>query len=510
MGWRFRHLGTSAAFGSAGDQAEESHLAHDLRSMRHEHRGREVAAFRGFARAESARADSALRTKEGEGVIFEPLRLPNLTVKNRIFRSSVAGRFDNFDGSGTDVRINWDVKFALGGVGAIISSNAPVHERGHIVPGYAYLDSDDRIPFWRELGKRVHEHDCKYIVQLVYAGRERILPGLRYESALGATDDPEPINGFACQSLTVSEIRDVVVHFAQAARRAREAGLDGIELAGANGMLFTQFLSPAINTRKDEYGGSLENRARFALEVVRAIRAEIGDDFCLGFKISVDEAPRELLPWLRRGSSVEDVVRVCRCLEEAGVDYLHVSAGTGFPHPRNPAGRFPAADVVRTYDTLLSSGPRAFRNWLVFRTWPLSAGFRWWWERPSRRLGIEGINLPSSRAVKQAVSIPVLCTGGFQTASVIAGAIERGDCDGVTIARPLVANPDLVQLFEQGHDAPPRPCTYCNKCLFNFIENPLGCYEESRFESREEMVRQILSVYEKRPHIELADAVGTS
>ena len=86
--------------------------------------------------------------------------------------------------------------FARGGVGAIISSNAPIHERGHIVPGYAYLDSDERIPFWRELGKRVHEHDCKYVVQLVYAGRERILPGLRYDTALGATGDPEPMSGF--------------------------------------------------------------------------------------------------------------------------------------------------------------------------------------------------------------------------------------------------------------------------------------------------------------------------
>jgi 2,4-dienoyl-CoA reductase (NADPH2) len=419
-----------------------------------------------------------------------------LTVKNRVLRSSVAGRFDNFDGSGTDVRINWDVSFARGGVGAIISSNAPIHERGHIVPGYAYLDSDDRIPFWRELGKRVHEHDCKYIVQLVYAGRERILPGLRYDAALGATGDPEPINGFRCNAATPAEIGDIVGWFAQASRRVRDAGLDGIELAGANGMLFTQFLSPAINTRRDDYGGSLVKRARFALEVVRAIRAEVGHDFCLGFKISVEEAPRELLPWLRKGNRPDDVVQVCTWLEEAGVDYFHVSAGTGFPHPRNPAGRFPARDVVRTYDQLLSSGSRAIRNYIVFKTWPLSAGFRWWWERPSRRLGIEGINLPASRAVKQEVSAPVLCTGGFQTASVIAGAIERKDCDGVTIARPLVANPDLVHIFEQGHDAPPRPCTYCNRCLFNFIENPLGCYEESRFDSREEMVRQILSIYE--------------
>ena len=432
--------------------------------------------------------------------IFEPLRLGSLTVKNRVLRSSVAGRFDNYDGSGTEVRINWDLKFARGGVGAIISSNAPIHEQGHIVPGYAYLDADDKIPFWRELGKRIHDHDCKYIVQLVYSGRERILPGLRYDSALGATDDREPINGFACRSLTVAEIEDVVSWFAHSARRVREAGLDGIELAGANGMLFTQFLSPAINTRKDEYGGSRENRARFALEVVRAIRDEIGDDFCLGFKISVDEAPRELLPWLRRGNTVDDVVRVCRWLEEAGVDYLHVSAGTGFPHPRNPAGSFPAREVVQTYDTVLSSGTYTLRNYVIFRTWPLRAVFRWWWERPSRRLGIEGINLPGSRATKQAVSIPVLCTGGFQTASVISAAIERGDCDGVTIARPLVANPDLVRIFEQGHDAPPRPCTYCNKCLFNFIENPLGCYEEARYDSKEEMVQQILSVFAVPAH----------
>jgi 2,4-dienoyl-CoA reductase-like NADH-dependent reductase (Old Yellow Enzyme family) len=429
--------------------------------------------------------------------IFQPLQLGPLTVKNRVLRSSVAGRFDNYDGSGTQVRINWDLKFARGGVGAIISSNAPVDGRGHIVPGYAYLDDDDKLPFWRELGKRVHEHGCPYIVQLVFAGRERMISGLAPTPSLSATDDSEPVNGFECRRMTLEEIRAVVQRFVEASRRVREAGLDGIELAGANGMLFTQFLSPAINDRTDDYGGSLENRARFSLEVVRAIRREIGDDFCLGFKISIEEAPRELLPWLRRGNSPEDVLEVCRWLEEAGVDYLHISAGSGFPHPRNPAGRFPAKEVVGAYDTLLSNGRYAFRNFLVFRTWPLSAGFRWWWERPHRRLGIEGINLGSARAVKEAVSIPVLCTGGFQTASVIAGAIERGDCDGVTSARPLVANPDLVRHFEAGRDRAPRPCTYCNRCLFRFIEDPLGCYEPARYSSREEMISEVLSVYEE-------------
>ena len=429
-------------------------------------------------------------------MIFEPLRLGPLTLRNRVLRSSVGGRWDNYDGSGTEVRINWDVKFAREGVGAIISSNSPVHSRGAILPGYALIDSDERIPFWRELGRRVHEHGCPYILQINHAGRERVLPGLTYPKGLSSTNDPEPLNGFPCEAMTVEQIQEVVGMFAAGARRAREAGLDGVEVAGANGMMQTQFLSSAINDREDEYGGSLENRARFGLEVVRAMRAEVGPDFCLGYKISIEERLDELLPWHKRGNTVEESIQMCRWLEEAGVDYLHISAGGGFPHPRNPAGSFPAAEMVKTYDTLLSSGRHTLRNYVTFRTWPLNRGFAWWWQRVGKRLGIEGINLASSRAVKQAVSVPVLCTGGFQTASVITGAIERGDCDGVTIARPFVANPDLVRQFEAGRDRPPRPCTYCNKCLFNFVENPLGCYEEARYDSREEMLAEILAVYE--------------
>jgi 2,4-dienoyl-CoA reductase-like NADH-dependent reductase (Old Yellow Enzyme family) len=432
-------------------------------------------------------------------VIFEPLQLGPLSVENRILRSSISGRFDNYDGSGTKVRMDWDAKFARAGVGAIISSNAPIHERGGIVPGYATIESDERIPFWRELGRRVHEHGCPYILQIVHAGRERIMPGLGHVNALSSSGKPEPMNGFPAERMTLDQIREVTGMFAAAARRAREAGLDGVEVAGANGMLPTQFLSSAINDRDDEYGGPLESRARFGLEVVHAIRAEVGDDFCLGYKISVEERLDELLPWLRRGNTVEESVQMCRWLEEAGVDYLHISAGGGFPHPRNPAGRFPAADVVKTYDTLLSSGRHTLRNYVTFRTWPLNRVFGWWWERAAKRHGVEGINLAASSAVKDAVSIPVLCTGGFQTASVISAAIERGDCDAVTIGRPLVANPDLVRHFEAGRDRAPLPCTYCNRCLFNFIENPLGCYEPDRFDSREEMLAQVLAVFQGAP-----------
>ena len=131
--------------------------------------------------------------------------------------------------------------------------------------------------------------------------------------------------------MTVEEIQQVVADFAAAARRAKDAGLDGIEVAGANGMLPTQFLSSGINDRKDEYGGPLANRARFGLEVVRAIREAVGPDFCVGYKISVQERLDELLPWLPKGNTIEESLRMCRWLEEAGVDYLHISAGGGFP-----------------------------------------------------------------------------------------------------------------------------------------------------------------------------------
>jgi 2,4-dienoyl-CoA reductase-like NADH-dependent reductase (Old Yellow Enzyme family) len=96
----------------------------------------------------------------------------------------------------------------------------------------------------------------------------------------------------------------------------------------------------------------------------------------------------------------------------------------------------------------------------------------------------------------------VICTGGFQTASVISKAIERGDCDAVSAARPLVANNDLVEIFRSGKNQPDKPCTYCNRCLVNVVENPLGCYEEKRFPSREAMIAQIMSVFDPPPFVE--------
>ena len=435
--------------------------------------------------------------------IFQPLKFKNLTVKNRVFRSNVSGRFDNYDGSGNQARINWEVKFAKGGVGAIVSSFVPVLLRGRIVPNYAMIDNDRHIPFWRAVGKAVHEHDCRFILQLSHSGRQRDIPGVEIALGLSSTSKSDPSHGFRCQAMTTADIKEAVNAFAEGARRAREAGLDGVELHGANGYLITQFLSSAINDRKDEYGGSLENRARFVLEVVRAIRKRVGSDFHLQMKISaVEHADAVSFFGIGpAGNTLDDSVRVCQWLVEAGVDAIHVSTGAFFPHPCNPAGSdLPVEELVKTYDTMISSGDLGFRNYVLFRTAPDIARHQWQSTVPAPEK-IEGLNLPEARKIKAAVNVPVICTGGFQTASVIAAAIERGDCDAVSAARPLIANNDLVEIFRRGQDRADRPCTYCNRCLVNVVENPLGCYEESRYPSRDAMVAEIMSVFNPPPFV---------
>jgi 2,4-dienoyl-CoA reductase (NADPH2) len=431
--------------------------------------------------------------------LFSQLSFRNLTVKNRVFRSNIAGRFDNYDGTGAQARINWEEKFARGGVAAIISSFVPVHPRGRILPNYATIVSDDRIPFWRALGKAVHAHDCKYILQLSHGGRQRDIPTIDYPPpGLSATGKQDPLHGFECEAMTLAQIKETVQAFAEGARRAREAGLDGVELHGANGYLITQFLSSAINDRTDEYGGVLANRAKFVREIVQAIRAKVGRDFHLQMKISATEYNNALLPEEKPGNTVDDSIQVCQWLKDDGVDAIHVSSGSSFPHPKNPAGDLPIEELKKTYDSLISSGVTTLRNYLLFTGKLTGALFKERWETArGPKDQIEGLNLPDARAIKKAVGdLPVLCTGGFQTAEIIEQAIARGDCDAVTIARPLIANNDLVQQFARGVGRPANPCTYCNACLVNAPENPLGCYDESRFPSREAMVQEILSVYQ--------------
>jgi 2,4-dienoyl-CoA reductase-like NADH-dependent reductase (Old Yellow Enzyme family) len=444
-------------------------------------------------------------------IIFNPLQFRNLTVKNRIFRSSISGRFDNEDGSLTQTRINWECKFAAGGVGAIISSYVPVLMEGRIIAGYATIHRDDLIPLWARLGEAVHRFDCKFIMQLSHSGRQMDIPGVHnaHRPSLSSTSRKESLHGFLCRAAGKPEIRRLVDGFAAGAWRAREAGVDGVELHAANGYLFTQFLSSGINDRDDEYGGPLNNRARFLLEVIRAIRDRVGRDFHLQVKLSAVDK-NNVVPWEGKGNVLADTVEVAKWCESEGADAIHVSTGSLFPHPLNPPGDFSFETIATTYDAMISSGTHTFRNFLLFRYQHLRPIFRWVWFRMKRGLPIEGVSLEEARAIKAAVTIPVLNTGGFQTASVIRDAIETGACDGVAIARSLVANNDLLRQWAEGRDLPERPCTYCNKCLLNAPKNPMGCYELDRFASRDEMVEQLMSIYATRPTLNLPPVPGVN
>lgn len=440
--------------------------------------------------------------------IFEPLEFRNLRVKNRVFRSNISGRFDNEDGSLTQTRINWECKFAAGGVGAVISSYVPVRMDGRIIAGYATIHRDDFIPLWAKLGEAVRANGAKYILQLSHSGRQMDLPGVHnsMRRAPSPTSKAETLHGFLTKAMTTAEVRQMVEDFAAGAWRAREAGLDGVELHAANGYLFTQFLSSAINDRKDVYGGGLRNRARFLLDVIEAIRVRVGRDFHLQVKISATDH-NNVIPWEGKGNTLADSVEVAKWCELAGADAIHVSTGSLFPHPLNPPGDLPLDVLATTYDAMISSGVNGFRNFLFFRYPLLRPIFRRLWFRMKKGRPVEGVGLDEARAIRKAVSIPVLSTGGYQSARFVREAIERGDVDGVSIARSLVANNDLVRQWEAGADLPERPCTYCNKCLVNAPKNPMGCYEESRYPSREVMLDELMSIYATRADLQIPEVL---
>ncbi|MGH2415868.1 MAG: NADH:flavin oxidoreductase, partial [Microcystaceae cyanobacterium] len=373
-----------------------------------------------------------------------------------------------------------------------------------------------------------------------HSGRQRDIAGVENKDvAVSSTKTADFFHGILCRSMSKDEIKTIVKAFGRGAWRAKQAGLDGVELHGANGYLITQFLSSGINDRTDEYGGSLKNRARFLLEICDAVRQEVGDNFHFQVKISAEDFNDALFPWEKSGNKLEDTLQVCQWItEEGGVDAIHVSVGSLFPHPLNPPGTFPldgkyATDKAsNSYDTMLSSGTDTVRNEFLFRYRAFQGIFEWLWYRipnqvyknpnlikgdaiksedldPGFRRFVsaadveeklarfQGRNIGYSREVKKNVKVPVICTGGFQQASFIRKAINEGYCDAVSMARMLVANNDLANQFAEGRDVAKAPCTYCNKCLLNVLENPLGCYEPARYgDDYDEMIRCIMTVYD--------------
>ena len=366
--------------------------------------------------------------------LLSPGRIGTLELKNRIAVTAMGVSLSEEDGSVGERLIAYHEEQAKGGVGLIISGVAGVAWPVGAVAWQQTAISDDRfLPGLTALCDRVHAQGAKIAVQLHHGGLVAVYSHARFGQPLWAPAIPpapkgnftdyfllEELAGMAgmkppeIKILEQADLDLVVAQFAAAARRAKQAGFDGIEIHAGHGYLLSSFISPATNSRSDGYGGSLEARLRLTLEVIAAVRAEVGADYPLWIKLDSREEGKD------KGITIEDAKAAARLVEAAGVDAITVTA---YHDPGN--GKLHSA----------SHTPHE-----------------------------EGTNLPYAAQLKQAVSIPVIGSGRVE-ADQADRSIGRSDLDFVAMGRKLLADPQLPNKLKAGNPESVRPCIYCYTCI---------------------------------------------
>jgi 2,4-dienoyl-CoA reductase (NADPH2) len=363
--------------------------------------------------------------------------------------------------------------------------------------------SDDR--FIKPLAgaiKAVHQYDCRYIIQIGDTG------GATHTSMLAQAGDAKSSStlfdlfyGYnnLHQAMTLEEIQRTIDEFAEAARRVRETGADGLEITASKGYLIQQFLNPGINRRKDQYGGSRDNRFRLLEEIVKAARQKVGDDFPIGIRLSAADynyQPLNLrLPvrfplkhWYF-GNTIEDNLYFAAKLKTLGIDYLHIDKGYGFPNPKGTTGHFPVHEMKMFYNTNRHLSAKAWFRASVFNMIPefmLSAVANIGWGY------VPAVSADDAARFKAEIGLPVISNGGYQDLDIMEHTLQKGKADMLAMARPLLANVNLLQLFKEGKNSPDKPCSHCNRCIVRTANFPLGCYDPSRFSSQNEMEEKIM------------------
>jgi len=346
--------------------------------------------------------------------LFKAGSIGNMNLKNKLIRSATWEGMCDFDGRPTERLIQYYTKLAKGGIGLIISGYTYVSPEGKQNPGKMGIYTDDFAADFKTLVQAVHNSGGKIAMQLVHAG------GQAHSKASGHT----PVAPSAIEApqfsekplqLTESEIHDIVMAFGTAALRAKQYGFDGVQIHGAHGYLINQFLSPLTNQRTDQYGGSIENRCRFLVEVYDKIRQLVGKDFPVFIKLNATD-------YLDNGLELEDALFAAKLLSQKGIDAIEVSAGTGASKKKSP--------IRRKID------------------------------KPEK----EAYNLKVSLAVKDVVSCPVIVVGGFRSYKVSYKALEEYGLDFISFSRPLIREPDLPLRWQKG-DHKPAACISCNACF---------------------------------------------
>jgi 2,4-dienoyl-CoA reductase-like NADH-dependent reductase (Old Yellow Enzyme family) len=444
-------------------------------------------------------------------MIFEPFTIKGVTFKNRLLRSSMGGRSAYYDGTVSNAWKNFELRFAKHGLGGIISATLNVNVNRWSPLEYPQISEDKFIKHLAEGIRAIHAQDCRYIIQIGD-------PGSHTQTSLFSQPDDQisSSSGFDFlygyrslrSEMTVEEIEQSVDEFGQAGRRVRDTEADGVEITATKGYLIHQFLNPAVNRRTDKYGGSIEKRFTFLREIVSAVRKQVGDDFMVGVRISAHDynylplnlrlPPTSPLREFFVGNDLNVYLTYAKWLRDLGVDYFLVTNGFGFINPRDQPGDFPLDEIRMFANSTRHLSRKAAVRSALLNVIPrpvlkkiMSVG--WKYE--------EAANLPDARRFRHEVGVPVIANGGFQHRSVIENALTSGSCDLVSMARPLLANPNLPQLFLEGKEGPERPCTFCNRCAVRTTLFPLGCYEPARFDSTAEMEAQILE-WSGQPEVE--------
>lgn len=452
-------------------------------------------------------------------MIFEEFKIKNKIFKNRILRSSMGGRTSYYDGSVTPAWVNFERRFAEGGIAGIISATIDIDEDRLSPLEYPKISHDRFIKPLSVGVKAVQEFDCHYIMQIGDAGGHTQMSLFSQPAdAMSASTNFDLIYGYRniTRAMSIPQIKEEVVKFGEAARRVREIGCDGVEVTASKGYIIHQFLNPVSNRRKDDYGGSVENRFRLLKEVVTEVRKKVGDDFLFGVRLSAVDynyLPLNLrLPVvfpLRHyfmGNGLKETIEYGKKLKKLGVDYLHIDSGFGFINPKGNPGPYPIDGVklFLNYTKHLSAKARV-RAFMVNLMPTFLArtilGIGWKF--------VPAVNANFARRFKEEVGLPVIANGGFQNRDVMENAL-KSKCDMIAIARPLLANRFLIEEFRKNPDLqePSNPCTFCNRCCTRTAVQPLGCYEPKRFKSQEEMEQQIIE-WSGTPFVEPDAVVGS-
>ena len=407
------------------------------------------------------------------GPLFEPLRIGTLEVAARVFKSATHETRCLPDGRTGEAMIEFYEPMARAGTPLIITGNMWTSRQGRSGDGMAGIDAKDKIPGLRALADTVHEHGSRMFVQLSHCGRQ----SAGRKDAVSASDVRDQFTGTKPRPLRRDELPGLAESFAAAAYRAAEAGMDGVQIHCAHGYLLSQFLTPHTNRRTDEYGGPVENRMRIVLEVLRAVRARVGDDFPVIAKLNGDD----VLP-LRAGAAIGDQIKVARAMQDEGLDAIEISRG----HYESPGaaimpGRFNGFLRTQITSGALRDSPRLRRLAMLAASPVLERAM-------NRAFPVsEGFNLPHAEKFTAELEIPVICVGGFHTRPAMEAAINQGRCDAVSVARAMTADPYLYRHLQTGERDVPV-CEYYNGCIARAVGQPLTCYSKKVRPLRDRML----------------------